>query len=51
MARDKVCPDMQPVWSDTKRRENHTYSSDALLDTFFWTESDTLRSVFSIIII
>ena len=24
-ARDKVWPDMQPVWSDKKRRENNIY--------------------------
>ena len=31
-ARDKVWPDMQPVWSDKKRRENDMYTSDAFLD-------------------
>ena len=33
-ARDKVWPDMQPVWLDKKRRENDMYTSDAFLDTF-----------------
>ena len=33
---DKVWPDMQPVWSDKKRRENDMYTSDAFLDNFFF---------------
>ena len=51
MARGKVWPNMQPVWSGVKRRENDKYSSNTFLDTFFWTEIDSLRSIFSIIII
>ena len=40
-AMDKVWPDMQPTWSDKKKRENDMYTSAAFSDTFFKTYSDT----------
>ena len=42
---------MQAIWLETRRRENDMYTPDAFLDTFFETDSGTLRSVFSIIYI
>lgn len=33
-ATDKVWPDLQPVWSDKRRRENDMYASDAFSDPF-----------------
>ena len=33
-AKDTVWPDMQPVWSDKKKRGNDMYTSAAFLDTF-----------------
>ena len=42
---------MQAIWLETRRRETDMYTPDAFLDTFFETDSGTLRSVFSIIYI
>ena len=45
-ARDNGSPDIQPVLSDKKRRENDMYTSAAFLATFF-RQTLTLREVSS----